>query len=68
MQFADVCGADLANTTIVKSYSDVAAETSLGTFQGIVLIMPAVILAFVAFCCKFFFFLFFGVVFKVYVD
>lgn len=53
IQFADACGADLTNTTMVKTFSDVVSDTNLATFQGIILIMPAAILAFVALFCKF---------------
>lgn len=52
-QFAEVCGADIANATMVTVYSDVVKEAQLTTFKGIVLIMPAVILAFFGVACEF---------------
>lgn len=52
-QFAEVCGADITNATMVTVYSDVVKEAQLTTFKGIVLIMPAVILAFFGVSCEF---------------
>jgi hypothetical protein len=51
VQFADACGADLTNSTMVQVFVDVVSDSKLTTFKGIVLIMPAVILAFVALLC-----------------
>ncbi|CEP09883.1 hypothetical protein [Parasitella parasitica] len=51
-QFADACGADITNTTMVQIYADVVKDAQLITFKGIVLIMPAVILAFFALICS----------------
>lgn len=50
-QFAEFCGADLTNTTMVQPYEAVVADANLDTFKFILLIMPAVILAFLAFLC-----------------
>ncbi|KAG1462129.1 hypothetical protein G6F46_001835 [Rhizopus delemar] len=51
-QFAIVCGADSSNSSMVSTYSSVVSSTTFATlFKLIVLIMPAVILAFVSFCC-----------------
>ncbi|KAI9486346.1 MAG: hypothetical protein EXX96DRAFT_40138 [Benjaminiella poitrasii] len=52
-QFAEFCGADMSNSTMVKTYTDVVSKTNLTTFRGIVLIMPAVILIFISLCCTF---------------
>ncbi|KAI9264604.1 hypothetical protein EDC94DRAFT_647598 [Helicostylum pulchrum] len=54
IQFADACGADLTNTTTVKVFTDVVSDSKLTTFKAIVLIMPAVILSFIALACALF--------------
>lgn len=54
-QFAEFCGADMSNDTMVAIYTDVIADANLSTFQGIVLIMPSVILVFISFLCKLWF-------------
>ncbi|KAI8640120.1 SUR7/PalI family-domain-containing protein [Parasitella parasitica] len=51
-QFADACGADLTNSTMVQVYADVVKDAQLVTFKGIVLIMPSAILAFFALVCS----------------
>ncbi|KAI7876134.1 uncharacterized protein EV154DRAFT_569286 [Mucor mucedo] len=50
-QFAEACGADLTNVSMVEPFETVIANANLSTFKFILLIMPAVILAFLAFVC-----------------
>lgn len=52
-QFAELCGADSSNSSSASTYTDILNKANITTFQGIVLIMPAVILVFMAFCCNF---------------
>ncbi|KAI8348013.1 hypothetical protein EDC96DRAFT_520729 [Choanephora cucurbitarum] len=53
-QFAEVCGLDTSTLAVSKAINNLQNAPELATFKGIVLIMPAVILSFVAFACTLF--------------
>ncbi|KAI8997093.1 hypothetical protein BDB01DRAFT_18801 [Pilobolus umbonatus] len=52
-QFAELCGADLNDLPSVAVFKDLVAEYNLTIFRGIVLILPAVIFAFIVFIISF---------------
>ncbi|RCH81007.1 hypothetical protein CU098_004585 [Rhizopus stolonifer] len=53
-QFADACGVDLTNSAVSSTFKSLVNVPEFAIFKLIVLIMPAAVLAFIAFACTLF--------------